>query len=30
MDRVRDTLRRMLRSGSIRVNVHVQGLRISG
>jgi uncharacterized alkaline shock family protein YloU len=30
MDRVRDTLRRMLRSGSMRVNVHVQGLRISG
>jgi uncharacterized alkaline shock family protein YloU len=30
MDRVRDTLRRMLGTGAVRVNVHVQGLRISG
>lgn len=29
MERVRDTLARMLRSGGITVNVHVQGLRIS-
>lgn len=30
MDAVRDILRRMLSTGTIRVNVHVQGLRISG
>jgi uncharacterized alkaline shock family protein YloU len=30
MNAVRDALRRMLGSGSVRVNVNVQGLRISG
>ena len=30
MNAVRDALQRMLGSGSIRVNVNVQGLRISG
>jgi len=30
MSTVRDTLRRMLGTSAVRVNVHVQGLRISG